>query len=420
MNEVKFPEGFLWGAATAGHQIEGDNIHSQNWQEEIKNKYPEPSGKACNSWELFDEDAKLISELGLQAYRMSIEWSRIQPEEGFYNNEALERYLKYIAKLNACGIKVFITLHHFTHPYWFEKKGGFRERKNVDCFLKYLDYIIPKISSLVSGWTVINEFNLNRNFIESNDFKANMLITHAKAYYLIKQFSDAPVSTAHALADLQPDNENDKFDRISSEFSEWITNEFFFHALRTGEIVLPYRDVEYCGELKGAVDFWALNYYTRHLISARNAHMKKDRYACNRVDMIDKDFYLNEMYPEGLIKRLDRLKDKPVYITENGCSCDDDRLRIIFITRYLHALSEAIQRGVDVRGYFYWSLMDNYEWGSFKPKFGLCEVDLKNFSRTPKESAYYYRRIIAANGIPLELKNSFLNKICNLKGYTLT
>ena len=92
---------------------------------------------------------------------------------------------------------------------------------------------------------------------------------------------------------------------------------------------------------------------------------------------------------KGIIKYLDRLKDLPIYITENGCSCNDDRLRIIYITRYLHALSEAIQRGADVRGYFYWSLMDNYEWGSFKPKFGLCEVDFDNFSRTPKESGIF-------------------------------
>ena len=107
--------------------------------------------------------------------------------------------------------------------------------------MKYLDFLIPKISTYVSGWTVINEFNLDRNFAESNDFKANMLITHAKAYHLIKQFSNAPISTAHALLDLQPDNKSDWFDKTSSDFSEWLTNEFFFHALRTGEIVLPFQ-----------------------------------------------------------------------------------------------------------------------------------------------------------------------------------
>jgi beta-glucosidase len=416
MPEIKFPENFLWGAGTAGHQIEGNNIFSQYWHDEQNGKYPTASGKACNHWELFREDAKLISELGLQAYRMSVEWARIEPQEGVYDTKALARYCEFMDILKEGNIKIFITLHHFTHPQWFEKKGGFRKRENIKYFASYIEYLIPKITRYTDGWNVINEFNGQRG-LEYNDFKANMLLAHAKGYHIIKQHSKAPVSTAHALVDWHPRSYRDKFDKTTCSMSDWLTNEFFFHAIRTGEIVLPYRDVEFHPELKGAMDFWAMNYYTRHFVSGRSSKLEAERFSCNKINMIDEDFYLDEMYPEGMLRQLERMKDYPVYITENGCSCDDDRLRIIYITRYLHTLHEAIKRGVDVRGYFYWSLLDNYEWGSFKPRFGLVHVDFDSFLRTPKKSSEFYRDIIKNNGISLDLKDKFTNSLCNLKAY---
>lgn len=127
--------------------------------------------------------------------------------------------------------------------------------------------------------------------------------------------------------------------------------------------------------------------------------------------MIDKDFYLEEMYPEGMTAMLERFRDKPVYITENGCSCNDDRFRIVYLALYLSAVHDAVRRGMDVRGYLYWSLMDNYEWSSFLPRFGLVDVDFKTFERTPKPSAAFYREIIENNGFSQQILRKYLHEL---------
>jgi len=159
--DITFPEGFLWGSATAGHQIEGDNIHSQRWASEQAGHCEKPSGKACNHYELYREDTALLKKLGHQAYRMSLEWSRLEPVEGSFNQKALDHYLDELRLLKETGLQVFLTLHHFTHPLWFEEKGGFERRENLPLFECFLEYIVPKVSLFVDSWNVINEFNLD-------------------------------------------------------------------------------------------------------------------------------------------------------------------------------------------------------------------------------------------------------------------
>jgi beta-glucosidase len=185
--QVRFPEGFLWGSATAGHQVEGDNVHSQAWFDEQQPSFWEgdpdrkvraPSGKACDHYRLYREDIDLLAELGHQAYRLSVEWSRIEPAEGEWNQEAVSHYVDLLARLNAKGIQPFVTLHHFTHPLWFERLGGFRQRENLAYFERYLKFLLPRISAYVSGWNVINEFNLWGGLVASRAdgvYKFNML-----------------------------------------------------------------------------------------------------------------------------------------------------------------------------------------------------------------------------------------------------
>ena len=407
---ITFPKDFLWGSATAGHQVEGDNIHSQAWFEEQQERFwkddPERkfkavSGKACDSYRLYREDVDLLAELGHQAYRMSVEWSRIEHAEGEWNAEAVNHYVDLLARLKERGIQPFVTLHHFTHPLWFEQLGGFRKRENLRYVERYLEYLLPKISPYVSGWNVINEFNLWGGFSptpEAGPFKFNMLRFHALGYHLIKRHSSAPVSSAHAFIHWFPRRFNDTLDRRMTEYVDFVTNEFFFHAIRTGELVFPHMDAEYDPDVKGALDFWAVNYYTRHMVDARRAGLEGARFKHKELKMVPMNFYLEEMYPEGLIANIERLTDHSVYITENGCAATDDRWRIVYIALTLSALKEAIERGVDVRGYFYWSLMDNYEWISYLPRFGLVDVDFETFKRTPKPSALFYREIIRNNG----------------------
>lgn len=414
MAPVSFPPDFIWGSATAGYQIEGDNIHCGHWHREVLYHAKEPSGKACNFWNLWPQDFAMLSELGHRMFRMSVEWSRIEPEENRHDEEAVARYLAMFKELKKRGIKLCLTLHHFSQPQWFEEKGEFNDAENISCFLRHLEYLVPKVAPYVDLWNIFNEFN-NGDSPSLYGRKTNCLIAHARAAQIIRAHSKAPVSTAHAMTCYQPLDSDDEFDVTRTRIRDWVVNRFFYHAVRTGEILFPYRDAVEVPELKGSCDFWAINYYTRHFVSARKA--VSSRHECQRIRPIDRDFYLEEFYPQGLVDGLCQLKDLPVYITENGFCCDDDRLRILYLARHLQAVSEAMRKGCDVRGYLYWSLLDNYEWGSFVPRFGMVDVDFKTFERTPKPSAYFFRDILSRGGFDRDLVLKYLPEFKDWKIY---
>ncbi len=416
---VKFDDNFIWGAATAGHQVEGNNCHSDHYQREVEFDYPEKSGLACNHWELYREDVAMMKGLGLQGYRLSIEWSRIEPEEGRRDEAALARYLDLLERLKQNNIKIFVTLHHFSVPAWFDKLGGFKKRENVHYFECHTAYLAARIKDYVDFWMVSNEFNIcGGNGPEAAELRANELYAHARCYHIIKLYSSAPVSSAHALRVCVPQDPFDRFDCQLAELDDWMSNEFFFHGGRTGEIVFPFRDGEDVPELKGALDYWAINYYTRRIISARKKNIDAQPYAATHLPMIERDIYLEEFFPEGLTNGLLRLKDKPVYITENGVCADDDRWRVLKMALDISALADAAKRGVDVRGYLHWSLLDNYEWGSFVPRFGLVDIDFQTFERTPKPSAYFLKDIIAQGGFDRELLRKYLPELPEFKLYS--
>ena len=403
--EVKFPDGFLFGAGYAGHQVEGDNIHSQLWAKEQRGCFEHLSGKACNSYELWETDVNLSVECGLKAFRTSVEWSRIEPSEGEFCADALEHYVKFFATLRQRGIKVFATLVHFAVPLWLDKLGHFTNLENMKYFERYLEYVVPKLAPYVDYWNVINEFNLH-----SDDFKLAALRYHGLGYYIIKKYSNAPISSAHALVQYVPIRSMDRWDRALTELTDLKNHEFFFHAIRTGEILYPFKDAVYDPLVKDSADFWSVNSYCRDMIDARTKSSFGKRYDFVKMKMIDKDFYLEEFNPESIVANLTRLTDKPIYITENGLSCNDDRLRIVFIAEYLSAIKEAMRLGADVRGYLYWSLLDNYEWGSYTPTFGLYSVDRETFERTAKPSAAFYREVIENNGVTQDVIRKYLNE----------
>lgn len=415
INDFKFPDGFLWGSAVAGHQVEGNNIYSNYWhnEQEILKVNPnyEVSGEACNHYNMYKEDVLLLKELGHQAFRFSIEWSRIEPEDGSFLESEVKHYIDELSFLKENDIKTFVTLVHFTVPLWFEKMGGFNKLENLKYFERYLNYILPKISPYVDFWNVINEFNLGSSQAKL-DFKFNSLFYHARGYHLIKQFSKKPVSSAHALVQYYGKRQNDVFDLTMQKYQDIINHEFFFHAVRTGELVLPYKDGVFDRELKDTVDFWSINLYTRDMVDSRKANLAGERYSFTETRMLPMNFYLDEFFPECMYHSLTRLMDKPVYITENGCSCYNDDFRIVYLAEYFAAMNEAIKAGVDLRGYLYWSLLDNYEWDSYIPKFGIVDVNREDgFKRIPKPSAYFYRDIIKNNGFSQEIFSKYLKEM---------
>ena len=408
------PEGFLWGAGYSGHQVEGNNIHSQAWKNEKDRSDVTESGLACNSYEMWEKDVEIAKELKLGAFRTSVEWSRIEPCEGHFDQAAADHYVALFAALKESGIKVFATMVHFTHPQWFEEKEHFLKLENRKYFERYLEFIVPQIAPYVDFWNVMNEFNLG-NSEKQITFKLACVQYHALGYHVIKKYSKAPVSSAHALVQYMPKRLFNRWDTTLAAYRDLQDHEFFFHAMRTGEILYPMREGIYVPEVKDTVDYWSINSYVRDLIDGRKARADGSRFPFQKMKMISEDCYLEEFNPECMVHNLSRLTDKPVYITENGCCCDDDRFRIVFISEYLSAIREAINLGVDVRGYLYWSMLDNYEWGSYAPRFGLYSVDRNTFERTAKPSAELYRKIIENNGVSQEVIRCFLKENPSLR-----
>ena len=405
-----FPQNFIFGSATAGHQIEGDNIHSGLWRMEQQwskdDLFHCPSGKACNHYQMYREDIDLLSELEHQMFRLSVEWARIEPEEGHFDQKEADHYIDELSCLKEKGIQVMVTVVHGTVPAWFDDKGGFK-RENLSCFEKYLNYIIPQIAPYVDMWNVLNEYNMGLDMFDPTFF-------HALGYHTIKKYSSKPVSTAHAMVMPYPKRYYDPFDRALAQYRDVCTNEFFFHAIRTGEVIAVGEKSEFNRDVKDTCDFWSINFYTRSMVDARKKGGNGTRFDHKYLRMIDMDFYLEEFYPEQAYHNLTRLSDKPVMISENGLSCDDDRFRIVFLAQYLSCIHEAMQAGVDVRGYLYWSFLDNYEWGSYLPRFGMVDVDFDTFRRTPKPSAYFYRDIIRANGFNQDILRRYLTEMPRL------
>ena len=407
LKDFKMPDGFIWGSGYAGHQVEGNNVHSQWWDWEINGKTKDKSGLACNSYAMYKDDIDLAVSLGHQIFRTSVEWSRIEPEEGHFDEKELDHYVRLFAYAKEKGIKTFCTLVHCAHPLWFEKIGHFTTYDNAKYFERYVRYVVPKLSPYIDMWNVLNEINLNfATSVERGNYCFHSVRYHAFGYRIIKEYSSAPVSSSHALIEYAPYRPNSEADRAMCAFCDFRDNGLFFDAIRTGEIAYPFRDAVYDPNVKGAADFWSLNSYYRFLVDAR----KKDAMRNSYYD-VTKINGAPCITPEIMITSYDRLRDKPIYVTENGINTDDDNMRIAFYAEFFSAMREAIDMGIDIRGYVTWSLLDNFEWGSFEPHYGICSVNREsgNFERIPKKSAYFLRDIYNNNGFSQQILRKYLS-----------
>lgn len=393
-----FPDGFLWGAATSAHQVEGNNINNDWWEAEQSGKVPFQSGKACNQYELFEHDFDLARGMNHNAHRLSIEWSRIEPQEGVWDERAIEHYRRVLLALRRRGMKSFVTLHHFTNPLWFARSGGWENKRAPEYFERYAKIIAERLGEYIDFYITINEPLLliamgywegifppfkRKSFTRVIRIFNNLVDAHNKAFDGIKRkIFNAQIGCAANLVDFQPRQRFDPFDVMASTLAR-----FFWNKLYIKRIIQR-------------SSFIGVNYYFHHHIDAPrflnsnsfSGHKKSDRGW--------------GIHPEGLYYVLMQIKKykKPIYITENGLADSKDSQRSFFIIEHLRHLHQAITDGCDVRGYLYWSLIDNFEWEQgFEPRFGLYKVDYKTLHRIARPSSKLYGHICKDNALTSDI-----------------
>ena len=420
---LTFPADFVWGSATAAHQVEGDNRHNDWWAHEIApdTNAVEPSGIACDHYRRFAEDFRLLKHLGHAAHRLSIEWSRIEPEEGSINRAEIEHYRAVLSCLRELGIEPWVTMHHFTSPLWFARQGGFAKSENVDFFRRFVELLAREYGDIASHWCTINEPNVVaemgyrwgyfpprlQNPSLCADVLCNFFRAHTVACKTLKSHAKLAPQVGITLAVMaqEPYRSESESDRAfaSRRDAEW--NGVCFDALRTGVFSYPDRTPVPISGLKESSTFVGVQYYSR---------MRHDG-ASGGPAPADPSRVMSQMgwevYPEGKAPLLRRAAATglPVYVTENGICCDDDRVRVDYIAEHLSIIDEVRREGVDVRGYFYWSAMDNFEWNfGYGPKFGLIEVDRATLERRPRPSAHFFGDVIRGGKVTPELVRRFL------------
>lgn len=410
------PARFLWGAGTSAHQIEGGNDKNDWWEWERRPgaiRGGDRSGAACLSWERYEEDLDLLRSMSLDAYRFSIEWSRIEPEPGRYDERALDHYRKVLLACRARGITPMVTLHHFTNPRWFAALGGWEEPANLPYFARYARLAGERYGDLVDLWTTINEPEvLGFHGYDEGTWPpgvkdrsralvviANLLEAHALASAALREAdrvdadgdgAPARIGVAKHWVILEPLRSWNPLEHLSAGIQNGVFNVAVARALSGGPIDLtipgarPVR--RHVDSLRGSSDFLGVNYYTRWMVSLSGTEPRvaKPGAAVNDLGW--------EVYPEGLERALVSCSEfgLPLYVTENGIADAEDRLRPSFIRESLAAMDRACRRGADVRGYFHWSLLDNFEWeDGFRGRFGLCAVDFEkaDVPRAPRQSA---------------------------------
>jgi beta-glucosidase len=419
---LTFPDGFYWGCATSSHQVEGNNRNNQwwAWEQEGGNILDgTTSGLACDHYNRFDEDFALAKELGQNAHRFSIEWSRIEPEEGRWDEKEVEHYRRVMESLHAHGLTPFVTLHHFTNPIWLEEKGGWLSEKSPDLIARFAGYMAKQLGDSVPFWLTINEpsvvpaacYLAGRHPPAKRDLEMTMraarhiLIAHGQMYQAIRE--NAPhnpqIGPVLNMIDVQAASDSDE-DRQAAQLFDGYWNTYWLEGIEKGVSGPPAGGGEEVPGLKGTWDIIGLNNYSRSVIGAGRPPMGV-RQVPPRPDAETSTMGW-EVYPEGFYRVQARLKPygKPVYITENGIGTDDDEQRRRFIIRSLQQTHRAISEGVDIRSYLHWSFQDNFEWAEgFRQKFGLIAMEEGTRNRLPRPSAEMFREIATANAISDEL-----------------
>lgn len=407
---LKFPKSFLWGAASSAHQIEGGN-HNQWTVWELENaqvlaqqakyknswlpKWPqiEPeatnpanyvSGRATDHYNKYEEDFALLKQLNMNAWRFGIEWSRIEPEEGAWNAEALEHYRVYLKKLKTLKIEPIVTLWHWTCPVWFEKLGGWEKRANLQYFERYAAKVIEELGHDFRYIITINEPDTYaaQSYFEGNwppqkhskvdgvKVLLNLLAAHRRVYTLAHQAGRkyrvgfSKFSAYHYAGD------DAKLSKITAATAKWGSEDFII------------------SRIKKHLDFLGVNYYRAWRYYGYRLHEAEE-------PLNDMGWAMQPEKIEPVIKDLYDRYGVPIFITENGVADAADEHRKWWISQTLMAMHRLLQSGVQLEGYLHWSLTDNFEWSSgFWPRFGLAEVNYKTLARKLRPSAEWFGDVI--------------------------
>jgi beta-glucosidase len=388
--EISFPEGFVWGTATAAHQIEGGNVNNDwwTWEHNPESGCAESSGDACDSIRRWSEDVELVAAMGLQAYRFSLEWSRIEPAEGEFSIAALDYYRRVCAACRERGIAPVVTFHHFTTPTWLANRGGWEAEDAPDACARFVTRAADHIGDLIGWACTINELNL----IGVMGYALGSSPPGVKDDFGRHLAVNDSVARAHRLAvDALRSGPGDYPVGLTLSMDEMVADPGGEGVLEAAQEILEDRFFR----ATGGDDFIGVQCYSR-------VHFGPEGQAPNEPGVpVTQMGY--EYWPQGVEHCARRAADMtgiPVLLTESGIATDDDTERIAYIAEALRGVRRALDDGVDVRGYFVWSLLDNFEWSNgFGPKFGLHSVDPVTFARHPKPSASWFGAVARSNGL---------------------
>lgn len=416
---ARFPATFLWGAATSAHQVEGRNVRSDWWAWEAAGKVREQSGAACAHYERFEEDFDLAQTLGHNAHRLSIEWSRIEPEPGRWDEQAMAHYQDVIRALRARDLEPIVTLFHFTSPQWFSERGGWRHPRAVERFGRYVERVLDAVGPSVRYWVTFNEPAIyvyqgyvagvwppgQRSWLAALRILERLLHAHTTAYHLIHTRLDALgapplVGFAKHMVVFTPCNPRSRTDRLATWARHAYFNGMVAESFGRGHLLPRLQHLLRRSVHRRYLDFIGLNYYTRDFVHFQGwTGGRLFGEVCSLAhhgDAGPRNSLGWEIYPEGIYENLRQLSRSglPILITENGICTDDDAQRQRFIRDHLLQVARAMAAGVPVLGYLYWSLLDNFEWHEgFAPRFGLAAVDYQTQARRVRPSAEYFAGI---------------------------
>jgi beta-glucosidase len=431
---LHFPPDFRWGCGTAAHQVEGGNTNNDwyAWEQgEGHIADGQKSGLACDWWRNAEADLDLAAAMGQNAHRLSVEWSRIEPSEGRWDDAAMDRYRQMLRFLREQGIEPMVTLHHFTTPLWLAERGGWENPAIIPLFERLATQVVESLGEFCDLWVTINEpvlyailgyvagsprgemhhqltFPPGKHDLDlALKVVENLLLGHGAAYYAIHRVQpQARVGVAHNLSYFQPLHSNSPLDRFVVGQRERLMNRSGLDATLKGLIprALGSRRVR---ELANTSDFIGLNYYMRSVLtfdsSSPGTLFSKDVFLPG-AEISDLNY--GEVYPEGiyhLLKRLSRY-GKPIYITENGLPDADDDRRPAFLITHLRQVWKAVMQNMPVMGYYHWTLVDNFEWAEgWNLRFGLIEVNPETQERKLRRSGELYAEICKTNAITTDM-----------------